>query len=237
MLLTNCVCFVAKQIKHMTISFTSIQGTILHTTTNINFKIHGNVKFTESSIGKFIHLKGSNTYLQLNPTGVNTCLSDINTCSAGFTVTLKVIFHTLTDNTYIISNGGNSNGYSGISLFYSKDALNFYVKTSTNLWVLTVKHKLTLNVWHAITLSWNKNIGSEILDNGVLIGSASKPSPISQQPTQTIPITIGSGNTDQQTSIDFQISEIQIFDANQGVLNQLLSCEFSSSCCLCSHEH
>ena len=141
-------------------------------------------------------------------------------------------FHTLTDNTYLISNGGNLKGYSGISLFYSKGTLNFYVKTSTNIWVLTVKHKLTLNVWHTITLSWNKNIGSEILDNGILIGSVSRPSPITQQPTQTIPITIGSGNTNQQTSIDFQMVSIQIFNANRGVLvdNQLLTSKRITLC-------
>lgn len=193
--------------------FQTIVHQVLQTTTTIKFKVHGNPLLVAGQTGKAVHITNSNQYLIVDKIGFTSCLSDIDHCTGGFTITTNVKFSMLTDNTYIISSGGNLPNTKGIALYYQGGKIHFVVSTSTQTWHLTIPHTFTLNVWHHIELSWQKNLGSELIDNGKLVGSVTQP--VTKHATIVKQIAIGHGYTTSTTQISMKVEGLKTIDANR----------------------
>ncbi|XP_061171667.1 uncharacterized protein LOC133181143 [Saccostrea echinata] len=207
---------------HLNLGFTQIIQHVIHTNLHITLNIHGTATLVNSDSGKAISLTG-NSYIIVNNTGFNACLKDIDTCSSGFTLTINVNLHQLTDNTYIVSSGGDLQNHKGIALFYKSHTLHFVVTTSSNQWIVTVPNTLSLNVWHKIELSWSKTSGSLLVIDNNLAGSVSRPQPTLAH--QVLPLTIGHGYHHPQVSISMTVSGVQTFDSHRDnlMLNGLVT--------------
>ncbi|XP_056004432.1 uncharacterized protein LOC125658725 isoform X2 [Ostrea edulis] len=201
----------ASTMVHLNLEFTEIIEHVIHTTININFNIHGAVSLINSQNGKAINLTG-NSYVTVNNTGFNSCIKDIDTCSSGFTIITNVNLHQLTDNTYIISSGGDLQNHKGIAFFYANHQLHFVVTTTSRRWVIVVNNSLSLHAWHHIELSWSKTSGSSLVIDNHLVGSVSQPLPVVA--TQVKPLTIGFGYH-HQVSILMTINGLQTFDSHR----------------------
>jgi hypothetical protein len=203
----------ANQLITLNAGFQTIVHQVLQTTTTIKFTVHGNPQLVPGQTGKAVHITNSSQYLIVDKNGFTSCLSDIDHCTGGFTITTNVKFSTLTDNTYIISSGGNLPNTKGIALYYQGGKIHFVVSTSSQTWHLTIPHTFTLNVWHHIELSWQKNLGSELIDNGKLVGSVTQP--VNQHATIVKQIAIGHGYTQSTTHISMKVEGLKIVDANR----------------------
>jgi hypothetical protein len=208
---------------HLSLGFLKIIEHVIHTTVNINFDIHGTVTLVTNDKGKGISLTG-NSYVTVDNAGFNACLKDIDTCSSGFTLTVNVNLHNLTDNTYIISSGGDLQNHKGIALFYKNHQLHYVVTTATQQWVVVVKNSLSLNVWHKIELSWSKTSGSSLVIDNNLAGSVTQTQNVVG--TQVKPLAIGYGYH-QQVSISMIINGLQTFDSHREnlIVNGLVTSE------------
>ncbi|XP_062591670.1 uncharacterized protein LOC134253173 [Saccostrea cucullata] len=206
---------------HLNLGFTQIIQNVIHTSLQTMFNIHGTATLVNSVNGKAINLTG-NSYITVNNTGFNACLKDIDTCSSGFTLAINVNLHQLTDNTYIVSSGGDLQNHKGIALFYQNNKLHFVVTTTSKQWIVSVPNTLTLNVWHKIELSWSKTSGSLLVIDNNLAGSVSQPQPTVAQ--QVMPLTIGHGYN-HQVSISMTVSGVQTFDSHREnlVINGLVT--------------
>ncbi|VDI09439.1 Hypothetical predicted protein, partial [Mytilus galloprovincialis] len=206
----------ANQLLTLNAGFQTIAHQILQTTSTIKFTVHGNPTLVSTSTGHAIHITSNSQYLVIDKTGFTSCLSDLDKCTNGFTITTNVHFTTLTDNTYIISSGGNLPNTKGIALYYLNGNIHFVVSTSTKTWHLVMPHTLTLNVWHHLELSWNQNLGCELVDNGKLVGSVTQPVP--HQATIVKQIAIGHGYTQSTTHISMKVEGFKTVDANRASL-------------------
>ncbi|XP_071167716.1 uncharacterized protein [Mytilus edulis] len=206
----------ANQLLTLNAGFQTIAHQILQTTSTIKFTVHGNPTLVSTSTGHAIHITSNSQYLVIDKTGFTSCLSDLDKCTNGFTITTNVHFTTLTDNTYIISSGGNLPNTKGIALYYLSGNIHFVVSTSTKTWHLVIPHTLTLNVWHHLELSWNQNLGCELVDNGKLVGSVTQPVP--HQATIVKQIAIGHGYTQSTTHISMKVEGFKTVDANRASL-------------------
>lgn len=209
--------FSANELVTLNAGFQTITHQVLQTTTTIKFTVHGNPTLVTTTTGQAIHITSSNQYLVIDKTGFTSCLSDLDKCTNGFTITTNVHFtSTITDNTYIISSGGNLPNTKGIALYYLRGNIHFVVSTSTKIWHLVMPHKLNLNVWHHLELSWNQNLGCELVDNGKLVGSVTQPVP--HHATLVQQIAIGHGYTQSATHISMKVEGFKTVDANRASL-------------------
>ncbi|XP_052098806.1 uncharacterized protein LOC127733493 [Mytilus californianus] len=206
----------ANQLLTLNAGFQTIAHQVLQTTTTIKFTVHGSPTLVPTATGQAIYINSSSQYLVIDRTGFTSCLSDLDKCTNGFTITTNVHFTTLTDNTYIISSGGNLQNTKGIALYYQGGNIHFVVSTSTKTWHLVTSHKLTLNVWHHLELSWNQNLGCELVDNGKLVGSVTQPIP--HHATVVKQIAIGYGYTQSTTHISMKVEGFKTVDANRASL-------------------
>ncbi|XP_062578887.1 uncharacterized protein LOC134240829 [Saccostrea cucullata] len=196
---------------HLNLGFTQIIQNVIHTSLQTTFNIHGTATLVNSVFGKAINLTG-NSYITVNNTGFNACLKNIDTCSSGFTLAINVNLHQLTDNTYIVSSGGDLQNHKGIALLYQNNKLHFIVTTSSKQWIISVPNTLTLNVWHKIELSWSQTSGSLLVIDNNLAGSVSQPQPTVAH--QVMPLTIGYGYHNH-VSISMTVSGVQTFDSHR----------------------
>lgn len=161
-------------------------------------------------------ISNTNQYLVIDKTSFTSCLSDLDSCKSGFTIKTNVFFTQLVDNTYIISSGGNLPNTKGIAVYYKNHLLHFVVSTSTQTWHLTTTHELTLNTWHHLELSWQKSLGCELIDNGKIVGTMTRPVP--HHATLVKQITIGHGYTTPPTHISMKVEGFKTVDANRASL-------------------
>jgi len=173
------------------LTFVNITNNVIITSTqHITFNVHGNVNIvtTPSKPDPVISINGSNSYIEMHTTQGQSCITDVDKCTSGFTFSIDINFHVLVDNTFIISSGGNLDNHKGIALYYSNNQLHYIVTTSTFTWTLVVNYKPTLNVWQHFDLTWNFNLGVEILVNGHVLGNNGRPNP--SHGSQTKPLCV-----------------------------------------------
>lgn len=152
-------------------TFLNIIQTTLITTSSETFTLHGKPTLIQGIYGKAIYLNGEQQYLT-SSTKLDSCLSNLDKCTAGFTMSMWLNFDTIMENTYILTNGGNAHMTQGFSFYYKNGQLNFVVSTSTDVWELTlVQIPVEVRTWHYYQLSWGKNSGAEVYIDGKLVGT------------------------------------------------------------------
>ncbi|XP_060084593.1 uncharacterized protein LOC132563855 [Ylistrum balloti] len=204
---------------------TSIVKQVIQTTTTLTFNIHGHVTLSTTSLGQAVYVNGANSYVTVSNSNFPSCLQNIRSCTSGFTINLNVKFDKLEENTYIISNGGDRPDGIGLALYYANNQLHYIVSTDTLIWRLQTTTNLALNIWQHLEISWSSSVGIELLNNGMLIGSTTRPQPRPTTTTITMrEISLGYGYISTSTKVSMKFTGLKTYDAkrtdlvNQGVI-------------------
>ncbi|WAR21584.1 hypothetical protein MAR_015558, partial [Mya arenaria] len=195
-------------IQQISLAFVNITNNILITARqSFQFQVHGNVHIQTVAGQKdpVISISGTNSYIQMNTTSVS-CITDIAHCTSGFTFRVDANFVQLLDNTFIINSGGHLPGHKGVALYYSHNKLYYIVSTSTLTWTLIVNYKPVLNVWQHFEITWNHNLGVEVLVNGHSLGTASRPVPGGG--TITLPLCVACSHTQTTVNVNMLVTGI-----------------------------
>lgn len=133
--------------------------------------LNDNPTLTNGLFGQALEFNGKSQYASMD-SSIIPCFADIENCQSGFTLRTWLLFDHIEDNTYIFSNAGDGSTYVGISIFYNNGQLHFLVGRSTRIWTLNAVYTPVLGKWREYVFSWSPMLGSEMLVNGKLLGTA-----------------------------------------------------------------
>ncbi|XP_060579493.1 uncharacterized protein LOC132736386 isoform X3 [Ruditapes philippinarum] len=195
-------------IKVTNMTFVNISNNvIITTTTTLNFAITGTVNFEVVANKPIVSINGNDSFITLTQTtGSPYCVTNVNLCNNGFTLTIDVNFGHLLDNTYIVSSGGHLPGHSGITLYYTNKQLVYIVSTTTQKWTLVTKYEPVLHKWQHFEITWNKHLGVELLVDGHSLGSNSRPN--GNTGGKVVNLCIGCSHTSINVNVNIQITGI-----------------------------
>ncbi|XP_064631285.1 uncharacterized protein LOC135489721 [Lineus longissimus] len=91
-------------------------------------------------------------------TSTDPCFNDIDQCKQGITVSFWVKFDSIAENTYIISNGGQSTVGKGFAMLYRYGQLQVMFKNSKQAWYLPCG-SLQTQKWTLFEMSWHETKG------------------------------------------------------------------------------
>ena len=146
--------FSAKSITVKRFPFIKIEGGKL---VNTNITVSAGVILTNGTFGeKAALLDGDKKFLNFGKSVL--CISDLEKCSFGITVTFNLKLLAITKEMYIFSNGGNIPDSQGMAMWISKGFLFLSVSTKTKLWVVKTK-PFTVNLFFKLSFSWSQQDG------------------------------------------------------------------------------
>ena len=120
-----------------------------------------------------ILLNGSSSQtLQITPKDKDDCLADIMKCAGGFTLSMKMKFHSFKEGC-IMGNGGNSISKYGISFLREFGMFHMVVRTKTQEWVSSFR-SVQLQKWHTFDLSFSLGDGVSTYVDNSLVGRTRK---------------------------------------------------------------
>lgn len=135
---------------------------------NTNITVSGGVTLINGPYGeKAALLDGDQKFLNFGRAVF--CVSDLEKCTFGITVTFKLKLLTVTKEMFIFSNGGNIPDSQGVSMWISKGFLFLSVSTKTKQWVVKTK-PFKVNLFFKITFSWSQQDGLYLYFNDKQVG-------------------------------------------------------------------
>lgn len=141
---------------------------ILYTSNADNITVHGNPLLVEGPEGGFsVELNGIDQYLQY-PYPFEGCLGNLSLCPSGVTIQFSLKFVTLTDNTIIISNGGEREDSAGFALYYLNHQIVLMVSTQEREWTVSLPfNKLDEFIDFEFSWSWSAGLTLSVDDTVV----------------------------------------------------------------------
>ena len=100
-------------------------------------------------------------YFTLQPKDklATTCTEDISQCKNGITISLRLRFTRLYDNTYVFSNGGYSSTTDGVSMLYRFGQLHVFARLRNKHWYVSHRVPNLVGRWTIIYVSWQETKG------------------------------------------------------------------------------
>lgn len=133
-------------------SFTQLSQSNIITGDKLSLHVFGGATVDQTKFA--LHITQSIQYIDFG-THTDLCLGNLDKCTTGITFEVVLEFHSLQENTVIMSSGGEKADGTGLALIYRFGQIQCVVTTSTLSWFATIpRGKLTLNSFNTITISW-----------------------------------------------------------------------------------
>jgi len=124
--------------------------------------------------GKLDHaysLSGSRSEVNLGyPDQAAKCITDLDQCSYGFTISFYMEMDDIVDKTAFLTNGGDFQGSQGFAFFYEKNVMNVIVSTSSQIWRLAAPLN-SIGKWYFYEISWHPATGLYLFINDQLVAT------------------------------------------------------------------
>jgi hypothetical protein len=178
----------------------------------------------EGKLGKAYSLSGSRSEVNLGyPDQAAKCITDLDQCSYGFTISFYMEMDDIVDKTAFLTNGGDFQGSQGFAFFYEKNVMNVIVSTSSRIWRLATK--LTeIGKWQFYEISWHPAYGLNLFINDRLVASQPTSNAFyreNQFERKTTDIFLGRYSllTDKnQNFADMKIDDLKFYTAKRNTL-------------------
>ena len=143
-----------------------------------------------------------------------SCFSDLRLCTKGLTIAFRLKALKLTENSIILSSGGEDRSSYGVAVIVKFNRLYYIVTSETKAWYASTK-MMSVSKWAKVEISWSEEDGLFVYNNDEIVASAVTFTQITRRSRSSSTLLIGRSTTTMvtaETFSEFEMTDVKIFD-------------------------
>ena len=175
-----------------------------------NVSVTASVALTDGTVDKAIMLSSQNQYAVINLLK-DSCFADLDSCTKGLTLSTRIKFTKIEENTIFLSSGSDSFDTSRMTLVYRYGRFHFVLKSEKKAYYVSFS-RVSVNKWSLFEFSFNKTDGLLVYVDNALVAKTTVAIDVTKTVTSSLSIAIGNKITSSLVSTaQFAVETFELY--------------------------